>query len=264
MRPNKVKQIWEEGGCVMNGWLHIPSAWSAEMMSHTGFDSLTIDMQHGMASFEQTVLMMQAISTTDVVPMARVAWNEPDLIMRLLDTGAYGIICPMVNNVEECEKFVGACRYHPMGYRSMGPVRASIYGGANYTLEANDQIAAIAMIETKEAVENVDEIAKVEGLDGFYVGPNDLSLSMFDVPGIDFEKKELLDALDKIVAAAKANGLYAGIHVGSVEQARAMMQRGYQLVTVQSDGSFLTTQAKNIVAGLREESTEIESKKSVY
>ena len=251
MRENKVKTIWKNGGVVINGWLHLPTAWASELMAHSGWDSLTIDMQHGMASLEQTIMMMQAVSTTDVVPMARVTWNEPGLIMRLLDTGAYGIICPMINTRAECEAFVGACRYHPLGYRSMGPVRASVYGGSDYVEHANNTVLAIAMIETREAVNNVDEIAKTPGLDAFYVGPSDLSLSLFDKPGVDLTKPELLEALDTILAAAKNNGINCGIHVGSVAQAQAMIERGFQLVTIQSDGAILQNAAKNIVAALR-------------
>jgi 4-hydroxy-2-oxoheptanedioate aldolase len=260
MRENKVKTIWANGGVVMNGWLHIPSTWSAELMAHSGFDSLTIDLQHGIATLEETILMMQAISTTGTIPMARVTWNEPGLTMRLLDTGAYGIICPMINTRAECEAFVGACRYHPQGYRSMGPVRASIYGGSDYVQAANNTVLAIAMIETKEAVKNVEAIASTPGLDAFYVGPSDLSLSLFDKPGVDFNKPELLAALDTILAAAKKNKIACGIHVGSVSEGRAMIARGFQLITVSSDGGILQNAAKNVVAGLRGEESADKSR----
>ena len=264
MRENKLRKIWADGGAVINGWLHIPSTWSAELQAHSGLDSLTVDLQHGMASLEQAIEMFQVISTTDTVPMARVTWNEPGLIMRLLDTGAYGIICPMINTREQCEAFVGACRYHPLGYRSMGPVRASVYGGSDYVHHANDTVVALAMIETREALRNVEEIATTPGLDGFYIGPSDLSLSLFDKPGVDFDKPELIEALDTILAAAKNNGLICGIHVGSVEIARRMIERGFQLVTVQSDGSILLNAVKNIVADIREAETATTKKSDVY
>jgi 4-hydroxy-2-oxoheptanedioate aldolase len=264
MRENTVKTIWANGGCVMNGWLHIPSMWSAELMAHTGFDSLTIDMQHGMMSLETTVEMMQAISTTSTIPMARVTWNEPGLIMRLLDGGAYGIICPMVNTREQCEAFIGACRYHPQGYRSIGPTRVRIYAGADYIEHANDTVLTIAMIETQEAVDNVEAIASTPGLDGFYVGPSDLGMSIFGKGASDSEEPAFLEVLDKIVAAAKKNGITCGIHTGSSGYARKMMERGFQLVTVQSDGSFLQSAAKDIVAGLRGGDTAAGGKKDVY
>src|SRR5690606_12194598 len=137
MRENRIRTIWAEGGAVINAWLGIPSAWSAELMAHQGWDSLTIDMQHGVADLSDMLAMMQAISTTNAIPLVRVPWNEPGAIMRALDLGAYGIICPMINTREQCEAFVGACRYHPDGYRSMGPIRARIYGGDDYAKEAN-------------------------------------------------------------------------------------------------------------------------------
>ena len=132
MRTNKLKTLWQEGKTVVNAWVTIPSAWSAEVMAHAGFDSLTIDMQHGLADYATALAMLQAVSTTDVVPLARVPWNDPAIIMRLLDAGAYGIICPMVNTRAEAEAFVGACRYAPRGYRSYGPTRAVVYAGADY------------------------------------------------------------------------------------------------------------------------------------
>jgi len=149
MRANKMREIWAEGGVTVNGWLHIPSSWSAEVMAHAGWDSITVDLQHGLADYESTVTMFQAISTTSVLPLARATWNDPAQIMRLLDAGAVGIICPMINTREEAEKFAGACRYPPLGYRSLGPTRAQVYAGANYAHHANDTIVALAMVETR-------------------------------------------------------------------------------------------------------------------
>ncbi|RMF77330.1 MAG: 2,4-dihydroxyhept-2-ene-1,7-dioic acid aldolase, partial [Chloroflexi bacterium] len=140
MRENTVKTLWQNGEAAINGWLHIPSTWSAEVMAHQGWDSLTIDMQHGMTGYQTALYMLQALSTTDVVPLVRVTWNEPGLIGRMLDAGAYGVICPMVNTREQCEAFVGACRYHPMGYRSLGPTRAKLYAGDDYAAHANETI----------------------------------------------------------------------------------------------------------------------------
>ena len=101
MRENTVKTIWAKGGCVVNGWLSIPSSFSAEVMAHQGFDSLVVDMQHGVVDYQTAVTMLQAISTTSVIPFARVPWNDPAYIMKILDAGAYGIICPMINSRKE-------------------------------------------------------------------------------------------------------------------------------------------------------------------
>ena len=185
MRKNKLKQLFKEGKAAINGWLQIPSSYSAEIMSHQGWDSLTIDMQHGVVDYLNAVEMLQAISTTDVVPIVRVNWNEPGQIMKILDAGAYGVICPMISNKEQAEKFVQACMYPPKGYRSFGPTRGFMYGGSDYVDHANDEILKIAMIETKEALEKLDEIMKTPGVDGIYIGPADLSFAIGQKPNFD-------------------------------------------------------------------------------
>jgi 4-hydroxy-2-oxoheptanedioate aldolase len=251
MRPNALKRLFAEGKSAVNGWLHIPSSASAEVMAHQGFDSLTIDMQHGLAMIESSLPMLQAMSTTDVTPLARVPWNEPGVIMKMLDLGCYGIICPMVNSRAECEAFVGACRYPPLGYRSYGPTRVKYYAGADYPAHANDEVLTLAMIETAAAMENLDAIASTPGLDGLYVGPADLSQSLGGKPGADFSEGPVPEALDTILAAAKKYNLVAGLHNGSAAYAKAMIDKGFQLVTVQSDLGFLAKEAANVVKGIK-------------
>src|SRR5439155_4758953 len=170
-RENRIRQIWAEGEAVVNSWLGIPAGFSAEVMAHAGWDSLVVDMQHGMIDYSMMVPMLQGISTTGTVPLVRVPWNDPAHIQKALDAGAYGIICPMINNRAEAEKFVGSMRYAPLGYRSSGPIRAALYGGADYHMKANDIVVALGMIETREAMENLDEILSVKGLDAIYIGP---------------------------------------------------------------------------------------------
>jgi 4-hydroxy-2-oxoheptanedioate aldolase len=153
MRPNNIRTVWNAGQCVVNGWLAIPSAFSAEVMAHCGWDSLCIDIQHGMVDYQTATTMMQAISTTAVTPIVRVPWNDPAIIMKCLDAGAYGIVCPMINSGEDALRFAGACRYPPMGYRSLGPIRAQLYGGSDYAAKANEEIVALAMIETMPGLE---------------------------------------------------------------------------------------------------------------
>src|SRR5260370_8778203 len=131
-RANRIREIWAEGKAVVNSWLGIPSSFSAEVMAHAGWDSLGVDMQHGMIEYQTRVTMLQGISTTNTVPLVRVPWNDPAHIQKALDAGAYGIVCPMVNNRAEAEKFVGSMRYAPLGYRSSGPIRAALYGGPPY------------------------------------------------------------------------------------------------------------------------------------
>jgi len=240
MRKNGVREIWAGGGKVVNGWLGIPSSFSAEVMANTDLDSLTIDMQHGIVEYQTAVTMLQAISTTNVTPLVRVPWNDPIPIMKMLDAGAYGIICPMVNTREECEKFVGACRYAPEGYRSFGPARAAIYGGADYASEANSSVITLAMIETAEAMENLEDIMSVEGLDAVYVGPTDLSISLGHAPGTKGASLEpvadnVIAAIDKILAIAAKKGVKTGIQCTSGEGVRDKFQKGFDLGTITGD-----------------------------
>jgi len=140
MRKNELRKIIAGGNTVLNAWLAIASPFSAELMAHQGFDAVTIDLQHGPVDFQAAVGMLAAISTTPAVPMVRVPWNEPILTAKLLDAGAYGVICPMINSKAEAEALVRACRYPPRGARSFGPNRAVLYGGADYWQHANDEI----------------------------------------------------------------------------------------------------------------------------
>jgi 4-hydroxy-2-oxoheptanedioate aldolase len=251
MRENKLKQLWKQGKTVVNAWLTIPSSWSAELMAHAGFDSLTIDMQHGLADYQTALTMLQAISTTDVVPLARVPWNDPAIVMRLLDAGAYGLICPMINTRAEAEAFVGACRYAPAGYRSYGPIRALVYGGDDYGSRANENIITLAMIETAEAIQNLEHIAATPGLDGFYIGPADLSLSMGLADLANFKNPELLRLLDMILNAAARHNLVPGIHANTPENAIMLSERGFRFVTPASDTILLRAAARNAVVQTR-------------
>ena len=239
MRENRVKTIWRQGGAVVNGWLGIPNTYSAEMMANTPYDSITIDTQHGMVDFPDAVKMFGAVSAYAPTPLARVPWNDPGAIMKLLDAGAYGIICPMINTAEECARFVGACRYAPAGYRSFGPARGILYGGADYAEHANHTIVAMAMIETEQAVSNLDEILSTDGLDGIYIGPNDLAISLGNPPNAEPTAANVIAAVDATLAAAARHGLSAGIHCPSGASARHKIEKGFTFVTIANDARLM-------------------------
>ncbi|MBI4637637.1 MAG: 2,4-dihydroxyhept-2-ene-1,7-dioic acid aldolase [Candidatus Rokubacteria bacterium] len=251
MRENTLKSIWARGEAVVNGWLSIPSAFSAEVMAHQGFDSLTVDMQHGVVDYQVAVTMLQAVSTMPPVPLARVPWNDPARIMKILDAGAYGVICPMVNTRAQAEALVQACRYPPRGYRSWGPVRASLYAGADYGDHANDTIVVMPMIETAEALENLDEILSVPGVDAVYVGPSDLSLAFGCKPRLDQTDPPVVEAQQRIVEACKRHGVVAGIHNATAGYALKMIAGGYRFVTLASDSRFLAAKAGEEVGIVR-------------
>ncbi len=251
MRPNTLRRIWQRGEAVVNGWLSIPSAFSAEVMAHQGFDSLTVDMQHGVVDYQAAVTMLQAIATTPIIPLARVPWNDPGPVMKILDAGAYGVICPMISTREQAEALVAACRYPPRGHRSWGPVRASLYAGSDYGEHANDEILVMPMIETGEALENLDDILSVPGIDAVYVGPSDLSLALGCKPRLDQTDPPVVDAQQRIVAACRKHGVVAGIHNATAAYAQTMIAAGYQFVTLASDSRFLAAKAAEEVAVIR-------------
>ncbi len=229
----------------------IPSSFSAESMAHQGWDSLTIDLQHGMIDYQAMIPMLQAISGTEAVPLVRVPWLEPGILMKTLDAGAYGVICPMVNTREEAQKLVAYTHYAPGGTRSFGPARALLYAGADYAQHANATIVTFAMIETAQALDNLDDILSVEGLDAIYIGPSDLSLSLGCAPALDDLDPKVAQAVDHILARAKAHGVVAGIHNASPQAALRRIAKGFQFVTVSSDAQLMAAGAQAVVASMR-------------
>ncbi len=251
MRKNELRSIVARGGTVLNGWLSIANSYSAELMAHQGFDSVTVDLQHGPVDFPMAVAMLQAISTTPAVPMVRVPWNEPILTLKLLDAGAYGVICPMINSRAEAEALVSYCRYPPRGTRSFGPNRAVLYGGADYWQHANDEILIFAMVETRTALDNLQEILSVDGIDGVYVGPSDLSLSLGKVPTLDPQDPEVLGAIKQICDGTRASGRIAGIHTDSAKTAIRRFGEGFQLCTLLNDARMMANAAAAAVREAR-------------
>ena len=242
MRENHVKRLWSEGKPAFGGWLTIPSSFSAEVMAHQGYHWLCIDLQHGLIDYQVATQMLQAISTTDAVPFVRVPWNEPGIIMKALDAGAYGVIVPLVNSRAEAEAAVAACRYPPQGIRSFGPVRAAYYAGPDYAAHANDEVCCIVMIETRQAVERLDEILSVPGIDAVYVGPADLSLSLGLPPGMDHDEPSFQAARRRIVEACAEHNVIAGIHA-SAALAPKHLADGFRMVLITSDVGALASGA---------------------
>jgi 4-hydroxy-2-oxoheptanedioate aldolase len=251
MRENRLRTLWKNDQPAINGWLAVPSSFSAEVMAHQGWDTLTIDMQHGVIDYAQMVTMLQAISTTATVPIVRVPWLEPGIVMKTLDAGAYGVICPMVNTREDAQRLVAYTHYAPQGARSFGPVRAALYGGTDYAAEANQTVVAFAMIETAQALDNLDAILSVEGLDAIYIGPSDLSLALGCKPVFDDVDPKVAQAIDHIVERARAHGVQAGVHNGRPDVALARIAKGFRFVTVGSDARILAAGSQELLAAMR-------------
>lgn len=247
MLENAVKSRWRAGRAAVGAWLALPGAISAEVVARQGFDYVCIDLQHGLIDYQAAVPMLQAIDRTPSVPFARVPSNDFGTINKVLDAGALGVIVPMVNGPEEARAVVDACRYHPEGSRSFGPTRAATVYGPDYFARANAEIACIPMIETRQAVERLDEILAVDGIDAVYIGPRDLSVTLGQPPLQDNEGA-FEQARQKVAKACAARGIVAGIHA-SAELAQRHLEAGFRLITISSDlGALASGVARDLRA----------------
>ena len=253
---NNLLNIWKSNKAVINAWLSIPNSFTAEAFGKMGWDSITIDMQHGQNDYQSSIPMLQALSNSNSVPMVRVPWNEPGVIMKMLDLGVMGIIAPMINTKEDCEKFVSYCYYPPIGQRSFGPMRAQLVHGSDYFNKANDNIMSFAMIETKEAVENLDKILSVSNLTGVYIGPADMSSSYGLPPKFDVREDPVLSNIKLIAQKAKEYGKIAGIHNGTTGYAKEMIDLGYKFVTILSDFRVMSSGSQKIVDEMKSKKSE--------
>ena len=250
MRINRVKQLWREGKPAIGGFLSIPSCLSAEAMAHTGLDWLCLDMQHGCLDYSDVVPMLTAVSTTAVTPLVRVPWNEPSMIMKVLDAGAYGVIVPMVSNRAEAERAVAACRYPPAGIRSNGPNRAIYYGGADYQKGADKEMLCIAMIETAEGVEKMEEIISTPGLDAVYIGPTDLALSLGLPPVMDNDDPKHVAMVNKILETCRKHKVAAAMHTMSSKYTQRYIDQGFNMVMLVNERAAMFNYVKAEVAKL--------------
>ena len=250
MNFNKLKKLWDNDRSALNGWLMINNNFTAEIMSRQNYDSITIDMQHGLIDYSDLLGMLQAFTGSEITPIVRVPWLDPGHIMKALDAGAYGIICPMINSRSEAEKFVSYMRYPPRGERSFGPTRQNLIIGKDYYLNANDDIICIAMIETKEAMINLKEIISTPGLDAVYVGPADLTLGITEgrlLPGLDREEPEIIDTIKLILETAKQEGKKACLHCVEPSYAKKGIKWGFDLVTLNSDVRLISNAASSSI-----------------
>lgn len=250
---NPLRKIWANGGHVLNGWCSIGSAHTAEIMARQGYDSLTVDMQHGALDYGAALSMFQAMGGKGVVPLARAPWLDPGAIMKLLDAGAMGIICPMINTPEDAAAFASYLRYPPRGQRSFGPTRAGL-AHPGYGVAANDAVLGFAMIETQAGFDNVEAIAATPGIDGLYVGPADLTLGLTQgrlPPGFDRDEPEIVNAIKRIARVALDAGKIPALHCMSPEYAARALDWGFRMVTLNGDSRLLAAASGASVAAFR-------------
>lgn len=250
---SNLRAIWAEGGVVVNSFINLPSSFSTEIMARAGFDSLTLDLQHGMLEMGDAVSAFQAMGAAGAAPLARIPAAGSPLAGKLLDAGAIGLICPMIDTAEEARRVVADCLYPPAGRRSNGATRSVLYYEPGvYQTVANDEIVLLPMIETVTALENVEEIAAVRGISGLYLGPTDLAFTMGLPPRIDNSAPQLMAAYDAVVAAAERNGIIAALHCGSPQFARRAVEIGFRMVTIGADTSLLAGAARAAVSAFRQ------------
>ncbi len=246
-----VRARWSSGGTAFAAWLSLESPAAAEITASAGFDAVVIDLQHGHSTLEDLPSLIAAIERTPAVPFIRASWNGPAELMRALDLGVRGVICPMVGSRTEAEAFVAACRYPPVGTRSYGPLHAAFGQGREQTESADAAILLFAMIETADGLANIDEIAATPGLDGLFVGPSDLSLAMGLESFADLTDPALRETLDAIVDIASRHGIQPGIHAPSPTRAAGMAARGFRFVSCAVDADLLREAAATALRATR-------------
>ena len=222
----------------------MPDAFGAELVAGAGYDYVCVDGQHGLADFASTVSIFQSVKASDTVPLTRVLANDAGIIGRALDAGALGMIVPLVNDAEEAARAVAACRYPPEGVRSYGPVRAAEVIGSKAPEDLSGEVLCFVMVETREGLERVEEIAATPGLDGIYIGPSDLAISLGLAPTLEIVEKAHVEAVSRIREACQRHGITSGIHCGSGEWARKHAEAGFDMVTVTMDTKLLTEAAR--------------------
>src|SRR3712207_906976 len=231
----------------------MPGSFGAELVAGAGVDYVCVDQQHGIIDYHSMVPMLQAIRAAGAAPLSRVLSNDPYLIMKALDAGAWGVIVPMIDDAEGAANAVAACRYSPRGIRSWGPTRASVALGSSEPEDLGGEVLCLVMIETREGLENVEEISAAPGLDGIYVGPSDLALSLGLAPALEVTEDARVEAVNRIREACRRNGITSGIQAASGEWARRHAEAGFDLVTVTTDAKLLSAAARREVDAARGE-----------
>lgn len=244
----QMREAWRRGETTFGVWAALPCAFAAELVAIPGMGYVCVDQQHGVVDYADLVHMTRAIEARDCVPFTRVPANETWLISKALDAGVQGVVVPLVNSRAEAEAAVAACRYPPRGIRSYGPTRASVSMDARDTGTLGDSVLCFIMVETRQALERIEEIASTPGLDGIYIGPADLALGLGLPPDLDKTEPEHIAAVATILAACRRYGVVAGIQCATGASGRSYAEKGFQLVTITKDSSLLQAGVKRDLA----------------
>ena len=238
---------FRDGETVFSGWCGLPYPLIAETLAREGFPAVTVESQHGLWDVGGIRDGVAAVRQGGGAPIVRVPLNDFALVSRALDFGAEGIIAPMINTAADARAFAAAAKFPPIGERSWGPHRAMALGGVpdmpTYLREANDHIVTLAMIETRTALQNFEAIINTPGIDGFFLGPSDLSIALSDGKTVDPASKEVDGHLDTMIASAQKAKKIPGAYCPSAERAAALAKRGVKFLAVSSDLAMLRAAA---------------------
>ncbi len=246
MKSNYVRAKLKRGEPSIGTWLTLADPVAARLMGRVGFDWLTVEMEHTTVTIEVAAQAFTAIAAGGTVPLVRIPWNTGENIKRVLDTGAWGVVVPMVNSRAEAEAAVGGARYAPQGFRSVGgQLHAANFDTdpATYYARANDEILVVLMAEHITAIEKADEILSVPGIDVVFIGPNDLSKSMGMKPIFDSDHPEFVGAVNHIYQTARKHGVAPGIHVADVAGAKRRLAEGFQFIAISSEAGMMIGKA---------------------
>jgi len=252
MRINTTKRLLRAGKPAIGGWLTFPCVNVAEAMAHAGFDWVSVDAEHGAMSIEMLNNMFMAIGTTSAMPLCRIPENDPVWIKRILDAGAMGIVVPMVCSATEAADAVAAAKYPPAGIRSAGGGRWRYWAGEDYPQYADDEILVVVMIEHIDAVDRVEDILSVPGVDACFIGPNDLAWSMGLGKGQGANDPSHVKAVARVLEGAKKVGVPAGIHCRSIDEVWQRAEQGFQFLACTSDHAMLFNTARDAAKTIRQ------------
>ncbi len=252
MPASRTKQALREGRTALGASMASASSLMAELMALQGFDFVVIDLQHSESNINDIQRLVHAVLIGGANPIVRVPGNDSIMIQRCLDLGAYGVIVPYVNTVDDAERVVRAAKYPPLGQRSWGPVRGAFYGASDYFQRANDELLVVVMLETRQAAENAQAILAVDGVDGCIIGPNDLAISMGHPSGLPQVPPDAEENAQRILGAAAELGKFAGMFCLGTEDASRRLEQGFRFLNVGGDARMAARAAQTVLAELRQ------------
>jgi 4-hydroxy-2-oxoheptanedioate aldolase len=242
-----LRDLWRRDRPAFGLWSVLPDPAVAELVAGGPFDYVCVDLQHGVATFSELPAMLQAMRAAGRAPVVRVPWNEPAGIMRALDVGASAVLVPMVNSADDARRAASACRYPPAGQRSWGPMWADVRpDGALPPAEQDAAVICLVMVETRAGMAALDEIVRVPGVDGVYIGPNDLALGCGYGRATYRDSAEVDALIDRAVAACRDAGVVPGLHCSDAEMALHWAGRGARMLTAGQDTSLLSAASTDL------------------